>query len=386
MKLSRIACSLLVPFSVSVLDCEPMDEAPPPATPQPVTNLPPPPAPPDPAPPAAEEDDSKYASDEVAIGGGGDEYDDDDPAALTDFRAALQPYGTWVDDPTYGTVWAPSADAVGPDFSPYVTAGHWAYDDDWVWVSDYEWGWGPFHYGRWVLIEGRGWVWIPGRVYRGAWVSWGIDDGYTYVGWAPLPPSFVWFGGVPVAFPVYVAPRWVYCPRGDVFAPGLRGRVVAGASAAPVAMRVRPYVPASPGVATAGPPPQKLGFQAAQIPHATGTAAGVVRAQQFAHPSTAQSLGAHPPTRVAPVAPAMPAAHVAPAAALGGGPRVGTGAVAGAAPAARAPAAGQGPGTGTGHAAPSTGAPGRVAPGGARPSSRSPGFRGGFHGGGGHRH
>jgi len=244
-----------------------------------------------------------YASDEVAVGSETEGYDDDDPAALNDFRPALEAHGAWVDDPSYGTVWVPTGAEVGPEFRPYVTAGHWTYDDDWVWVSDYEWGWAPFHYGRWVWIGGRGWAWIPGRVYRGAWVTWGMDDGYGYLGWAPMPPAFVWFGGAPVAFSVYVAPRWVYCPRGEVFSPVVRTRIVTGAAAAPIATRVHPYVAAAPTVAVAGPPPQKLGFQGAQIPHPTAAAgSGVVRAQQFSNPSTAQALGARAPTRVPVVA------------------------------------------------------------------------------------
>src|SRR5262249_36285110 len=68
-----------------------------------------------------------------------DEYADTDPSALTDFREPLAPYGVWVEDPTYGTVWVPSAEAAGPDFAPYVSSGSWSLtsDGDWYWVSDY---------------------------------------------------------------------------------------------------------------------------------------------------------------------------------------------------------------------------------------------------------
>ena len=164
-----------------------------------------------------------YASGEYAIGADADAYDDNDPSALTDFRSALDSHGAWVDDPTYGTVWVPAPAEVGADFRPYVTAGHWAYDDDYVWVSDYSWGWAPFHYGRWVFAEGRGWVWIPGREYRGAWVTWSVDDGYGYLGWAPMGPAFLWFGGVPVGWHGYWGPRWAYVPaRGGLCAAGRR--------------------------------------------------------------------------------------------------------------------------------------------------------------------
>jgi hypothetical protein len=287
--------------------CEPHDQFSPPATPNGSPNLPPPPEPvaageSQDTPAAPEGDATMYSSGEVTVGAEKDTYDDDDPAALTDFHAALDTHGSWVDDSTYGTVWVPSTDAVGADFQPYVTAGHWVYDDDWVWVSDYDWGWAPFHYGRWVWIAGRGWVWIPGRAYRGAWVEWGVDDGYGYIGWAPLAPSFVWFGGAAVVFPGYVGPRWVYCRRGEVFSPSVRTRVLAGPEVNPVAARVHPYVPAAGapgGVAAAGPPPQKIGFQSAQIPHSTG-ATSVAHAQQFARPASAQALGAHAPARVSP--------------------------------------------------------------------------------------
>ena len=48
----------------------------------------------------------------------GDEYADTDPSALSDFHGTLDAHGTWVDDPTYGTVWVPNANEVGADFAP----------------------------------------------------------------------------------------------------------------------------------------------------------------------------------------------------------------------------------------------------------------------------
>src|SRR5262249_10731580 len=93
---------------------------------------------------------ARPASDGVPTTSG--DYSDTDPSAVTDFQQPLSPYGVWVVDATYGTVWVPNATVVGADFAPYQTAGHWALDDDgeWLWVSDYEWGYIPFHYGRWV--------------------------------------------------------------------------------------------------------------------------------------------------------------------------------------------------------------------------------------------
>src|SRR6185295_3262303 len=105
---------------------------------------------------------------EIAIGVEGEDlgYAESDPSALTTFKPALDNYGTWEDDGTYGTVWYPSRTVVGNDFAPYVTAGHWVYEDEYIWVSDYDWGWVLFHYGRWVWTESQGWVWIAGRVMR----------------------------------------------------------------------------------------------------------------------------------------------------------------------------------------------------------------------------
>jgi hypothetical protein len=303
MNLSRFASLACLSIAPLLTQCEGSFGSAPPATAQNATvaataDVPPPAPPPAAASDATDGDDTRYASQEYAIGEEADSYQDNDPSALSDFRAPLEPYGTWVDDSTYGTVWVPSPTVVGADFVPYSTAGHWVYDDDYVWVSDYDWGWAPFHYGRWVWAPGHGWVWIPGRVYRGAWVAWGVDDGYTYLGWYPMAPGFLWWGGVAVGYPVYVGPRWVYCPRGEVFSPVVGTRVVTGTAAGSIGSRVRPYVPATPGV-NGGPPPQKLGYSLTQVPHASGAAAEhLARAQQFARPSTAQAVGAHGPTRV----------------------------------------------------------------------------------------
>jgi hypothetical protein len=147
---------------------------------------------------------------------------DADPRALSAFRSQLDSHGTWVNDPTYGTVWVPNRAEVGADFAPYVTAGHWALDQngDWIWVSDYPFGNVVFHYGRWVWTDGSGWVWVPGYAYAPAWVVWRTPvAGYEYVGWAPAPPAWVWFGGVGVS--LWIAPPlpYVFCPSAYVFYP-----------------------------------------------------------------------------------------------------------------------------------------------------------------------
>ncbi|WP_437959304.1 DUF6600 domain-containing protein [Sorangium sp. So ce119] len=147
-----------------------------------------------------------------------DAYEDTDPSALVEFDEPLAPYGTWIDDPSYGRVWVPSAVVVGPDFAPYQTAGRWSLTEDgeWMWVSDYAWGHIPFHYGRWVWISAHGWSWIPGRVYAPAWVVWRVGD-HGYVGWAPMPPTYYWTGGVAVSLWTVPPAAYVFCPTTHVF-------------------------------------------------------------------------------------------------------------------------------------------------------------------------
>jgi hypothetical protein len=258
---------------------------------------------------------------EVVLGSEEDEYVDTDPTALTEFRTTLDPYGTWVDDGTYGTVWMPAETVVGADFAPYVSAGHWAYADDYVWVSDYDWGWAPFHYGRWVYITGRGWAWIPGRTYAGAWVSWRVGGaGYGYVGWGPMAPTWYWRGGMAVGLGYYPPTPYTFCSTGDLFHPAIRGRVLAGPQVQTVATNTRPWVPASPGVGGGqggpgrapatpqvggpkvgpggrifGPPPGTLGLAPHVVPPPPTGEKGLLRAQAFARPSTAVQAGARAP-------------------------------------------------------------------------------------------
>ncbi len=143
---------------------------------------------------------------------------DTDPEAVVVFRDRLSPYGTWMDHPTYGTVWVPASRVVGPDFAPYVSRGHWELteDGDWLWVSDYEWGYIPFHYGRWVWISGVGWSWIPGRVYAPAWVVWRVGAG-GYIGWAAMPPGYYWVDGVAIGIWYHPHAAYAFCPTRHVF-------------------------------------------------------------------------------------------------------------------------------------------------------------------------
>ncbi len=104
-----------------------------------------------------------------------------DAVSIQVFYDDMSPYGTWVDNPSYGYVWCPNA---GGDFRPYYSGGHWAMTDyGWTWVSDYAWGWAPFHYGRWETDDTYGWVWIPETTWGPGWVDWSQSDGYY--GWSP---------------------------------------------------------------------------------------------------------------------------------------------------------------------------------------------------------
>ncbi len=172
---------------------------------------------------------------------------DRDPRSLTEFRASLEPYGTWIDDPSYGTVWAPSGPA---DFAPYRTDGCWALDADgnWIWQSDYPWGSITFHYGRWLWASDQGWIWIPGYEYSPAWVVWNVgDDDAQYLGWAPAPPAFFWRHRTAVKAPPPRALWFYFIPTRYLFSRDLRRHLVRD----PVRLRniaANAHVPAQPVV------------------------------------------------------------------------------------------------------------------------------------------
>jgi hypothetical protein len=202
---------------------------------------------------------------------------DTDPSALTTFRPALDPYGSWVTDSRYGTVWVPNRDVVGADFAPYVSRGRWSLtaDDDWIWVSDYPFGWAVFHYGRWVWISGNGWSWVPGRTYANAWVVWRVPTaGYAYVGWAPMPPTWGWRHGY--AFSLWYSPPlpYVFCPSAYAFHPHVHHHIVRDRHlvrdiAGHTHVHPTPYrAPATPSHRTAATP----GIRAAAAPIAASRA------------------------------------------------------------------------------------------------------------------
>ena len=206
-----------------------------------------------------------------------DDGQDQDPRAVTAWNQYVDPYGAWVDDSRYGRVWIPNANVVGSDFAPYSTGGHWANDEnnDWVWVSDYPFGWVTFHYGRWVWIAGRGWAWIPGMKYAPAWVVWRVPtSSYAYVGWAPYPPSYVWFGFGVGWYPYYYgyAPvyPWVFCPSAYVYSSHVHTYIVHDhATVAYAAHYTRPYNVSAPhpvGAHVAPAVPHGPSPQAARVP------------------------------------------------------------------------------------------------------------------------
>lgn len=118
----------------------------------------------------------------------------------------LDNHGQWVDEPSYGRVWAPTVD---PDWAPYQN-GRWVWEDyyGWTWVSYDPWGWAPFHYGRWLFSGLHGWCWYPGGFGRHYWSpalvgffgfgpGVGFGFGFGNIGWVPLAPfepMYAWWG------------------------------------------------------------------------------------------------------------------------------------------------------------------------------------------------
>ncbi|KQS33297.1 DUF6600 domain-containing protein [Dyadobacter sp. Leaf189] len=133
------------------------------------------------------------------------------------FYEELSPYGRWVRNPQFGSIWVPD---VPRGFQPYSTNGYWEVTEYGnTWVSDYDWGWAPFHYGRWSFDDYVGWFWVPDYEWGPAWVNWRSGGGYY--GWAPLGPGVninvsvnipsFWWVFVPQRYVTYR--NWYnYCP------------------------------------------------------------------------------------------------------------------------------------------------------------------------------
>ena len=134
------------------------------------------------------------------------------PVSFEFFHASLSPHGTWHESASLGRVWHPRVEIAG--WHPY-TYGHWLYTDvGWTWVSNYEWGAIPYHYGTWALEPELGWVWVPGYVWAPAWVV--FRRGPSYVGWAPVPPSYS--VGNSFGFDDYGADHFVFVRSGHFLA------------------------------------------------------------------------------------------------------------------------------------------------------------------------
>lgn len=132
-------------------------------------------------------------------------------ASYQTFYDDLAPYGTWMNDPQYGYVWAPNA---GSGFRPYYTNGYWVMTEYGnMWMSDYPWGWAPFHYGRWAYSDYYGWIWIPGDEWGPAWVTW--RQGGGYYGWAPMGPGI----SISMSFGsgYYPDPYWTFIPCNYIY-------------------------------------------------------------------------------------------------------------------------------------------------------------------------
>jgi hypothetical protein len=129
--------------------------------------------------------------------------------SISYFHETLAPYGRWVVSEPYGEVWVPSGITSGWD--PYWH-GEWIWTEcGWTWVSSDPWGDIPYHYGTWVWVSSYGWVWEPGTVWAPAWVTWAWTD--DYIGWAPVPSTFV------ITASGYFGPAVVVAPTRYVFVP-----------------------------------------------------------------------------------------------------------------------------------------------------------------------
>ncbi len=146
------------------------------------------------------------------------------------FYASLKPHGRWVRHSRYDWIWKPR---VAPGWRPY-TVGRWRHTKryGWVWQSAEGFGTITFHYGWWGRDVAGDWFWVPGYVWSPAWVVW--KPGKTHVGWAPLPPEYVWGKRIDVALSVSWSVRfdppptyWAFVETRYIAAPSITQVVVA---------------------------------------------------------------------------------------------------------------------------------------------------------------
>jgi len=198
--------------------------------------------------------------------------------SITYFQRELSPYGAWVSTATYGELWHPTVVAAG--WAPY-TDGEWVWTEcGWTWVSYDPFGEDPFHYGTWVWVDSYGWCWDPGYVWGPAWVTWAYTD--AYIGWAPLPPTFVIAASGYAGSPVTVAQtQYVFVPVNSFVGTNVSTVRVAPAQNATIlgqARRVTRYS-VSGGLVRATDPPASLIERATGRPlHRTTLAAHKLKA------------------------------------------------------------------------------------------------------------
>jgi hypothetical protein len=173
------------------------------------------------------------------------------------FHDQLTPYGRWVVAGSVGNVWVPH---VQSGWAPYVD-GQWVYTDyGWTWVSYDPWGDAPSHYGAWSWVEPYGWVWTPGTVWAPAWVTWAYSD--DFIGWAPLPPSFVFSATGYVGAPIVVATaRYCFVPTNQfvgVRVASVRVPVDRNAVIFPRAVKTTGFRVSGGVVRAAGPEPSRI--------------------------------------------------------------------------------------------------------------------------------
>jgi hypothetical protein len=101
-----------------------------------------------------------------------------------------------------------------------------------------------------------------------------------------------------------VEPRWGYARSGDLFEAHLGGRVLRGSAAASISGRMHPYGGGGGGGGggavgghghAAGPAPTAIGVNPGKIVHPSPNDPGLAKAKGFSNPTTAASLGGHPP-------------------------------------------------------------------------------------------
>jgi uncharacterized protein DUF6600 len=221
------------------------------------------------------------------------------------FDGALDPYGTWVEDPYYGRAWRPSR--VSDDWRPY-TRGSWVYTRDygWVWASDEPYGWVVYHYGHWVWTDRYGWVWVAGYDWAPAWVEWCYGGGY--VGWEPMPPDPYWqgayyYGSYDCTSPAYYS-RAVFVSETYFGRPGMSSHYEPSsrnAAAASATVNVTSYSRGRVGIsnrsidvrkleAATGQPIKVLPVVQAKAPIA-GAQVGAMQELQIFRPSVANLTG-----------------------------------------------------------------------------------------------